>query len=84
MDNNIKWAVVCINQYDCDVQSVDLFESYESAQEFMQNDADNTYNDVVANNDDCDACIQDYGQSVTLYVDNEPENCWCIVPTNTH
>lgn len=82
--SNIKWAVVCINQCDCDVLSVDLFETYESASKFMEKDADDVLNDVIANNDGCDACVKNYGQSATLYVYDEPENCWCIVPTNTH
>lgn len=79
MSNNIKWAVICIDQYDCQVLSVDLFEDYDSAVKYMNKDMQGTYNEM-----ECATDIAHFGNSVTIYIGDDPEYTWAVRPTNTH
>ena len=82
--SNIKWAVVCINQYDGGVASVDLFEKYDDAKEFMRKDAEETEAEIKENDSNYYTFIDDFGQSICLYVDHEINYSWAIEATNTH
>ena len=79
MNGNIKWAVVCIDHYECTVLNVDLFEDYDSARKYMDKDMQDTYDEMENATD-----IAHFGQSVTIYVGDEPEYTWSIRGTNTH
>lgn len=77
--SNIKWAVICTDHYDCQVLSVDLFEDYDSAVKYMDKDMLDTYNEMESATD-----IAHFGQSVTIYIGDDPEYTWVVRPTNTH
>lgn len=82
--SNIKWATVCINQYDGGILSVDLFEKYDDAKEFIHKDAEKTEVEIKENNSGYDTFIDDFGSFITLYVDDEINYSWSIEATNTH
>lgn len=81
----MKWAVTCVNRYDCDVSSVDLFDDYESAYEFMEKDCNDTRDELF---DDLEGRanidIDNFGEYMTIYIEGIPELSWYIVPANTH
>ena len=77
--SNIKWAVICTDQYDCQVLSVDLFEDYDSAVKYMNKDAQDTFDEMENPTD-----ISNFGNSVTIYIGDDPEYTWVVTPTNTH
>lgn len=79
MSDNIKWAVICTDQYDGTVLSVDLFGDYDSAVKYMNEDAQSTFDEMENPTD-----ISNFGQSVTIYIGDDPEYTWVVVPTNTH
>ena len=77
--SNIKWAVICTDQYDCQVLSVDLFEDYDSAVKYMNKDAQDTFDEMENPTD-----ISNFGNSVTIYIGDDAEYTWVVRPTNTH
>lgn len=79
MSNNIKWAVVCIDQYDSQVLSVDLFEDYDSAVKYMNEDAQGTFDEMENPTD-----LSNFGNAITIYIGDDPECTWVVTPTNTH
>ena len=81
---SIKWAAVCINQYDGDILSVDLFEKYDDAKGFIRKDAEETELEIKENDSNYNTFIDDFGSFIALYVDDEINYSWSIEPTNIH
>jgi hypothetical protein len=79
MGNSDKWTVVCVDHFDSTVLSVDLFEDYDSARKYMDKDMQDTYNEMTNATD-----IAHFGQSVTIYIGDDPEYTWSIRQVNIH
>lgn len=77
--NDIKFAVVNVGYEDAHVYSVDLFEDYESAQEFMRKDAQEM-------NQECENSLMliDYGDEIVAYDGDGDAYHWVIENTYIH
>lgn len=73
---DIKYAVVCVGYVDAHVFSVDLFEKYNDAREFMLMNAEEC--------NDHDFTFEDYGQEIVVFDGDYGAYRWIIEPTNTH
>lgn len=76
----MKYAVVCYAVHDKDIASCDWFDTYESAQKFLSNDMENTYNEEVESggNDDVNICVDRDFASVSS-CNYEYEWTWHII-----
>lgn len=77
--SDIKFAVVNVGYEDAHVYSVDLFEDYESAQEFMRKDAQEM-------NQECENSLMltDYGDEIVAYDGDGDAYHWVIENTYVH
>lgn len=80
MGKDIKWSVVHVYCVDAHVFSVDLFETYNDAREFMLGDA----RQFLKECNDHDLTIEDYGHEVVAFDGAYGAYRWIIKPTNTH
>lgn len=78
--SDIKWAVVCVGCVDAHVFSVDLFEKYNDAREFMLGDTQQFLEEC----NDHDLALEDYGQEIVAFDGNYGVYRWIIKPTNIH
>lgn len=75
-----KYAVVCYAVHDKDIASCDWFDDYESAQKFLEEDANNTYEEEVESCGDDDVDIWVTGNFASLSsCDGDYEWTWHIV-----
>lgn len=77
---DIKWAVVCVGCVDAHVFSVDLFEKYNDAREFMLRDTQQFLEEC----NDHDLTLEDYGQEIVAFDGDDGAYLWIIKPTNIH
>lgn len=73
--SDIKWAVVCVGCVDAHVFSIDLFEKYDDAREFMLRDAQQFLEEWT---------LEDYGQEIIAFNGNYGVYRWIVKPTNIH
>ena len=78
--NDIKFAVVNVGYEDAHVYSVDLFEKYNDAREFMLVDTQQFLEEC----NDHDLMIEDYGQEIIAFDGNYGAYRWIVKPTNIH
>lgn len=82
--NDAKWAVVC-NSCNGETLSVNLFDKFNSAIVFMNNDALETRDDYKANAEYPDSIrTETYGEQVILFYGDEPELIWNVMPVEVH
>ena len=82
--NDAKCAVVC-NSGNGETLSVNLFDKFNSAIVFMNNDALETRDDYKANAEYPDSIrTETYGEQVILFYGDEPELIWNVMPVEVH
>ena len=82
--NDAKRAVVC-NSGNGETLSVNLFDKFNSAIVFMNNDALETRDDYKANAEYPDSIrTETYGEQVILFYGDEPELIWNVMPVEVH
>ena len=73
------WLVICYSVHNKEVASVDSFSSYDAAIEFLETDAQNTYEEELnGGSDDVDFTL-DKGEAYLASCDHENEWTWEIV-----
>lgn len=82
--DDTKWAVVC-NSSNGETLSVNLFDKFNSAIVFMNNDALETRDDYKANAEyPYSIRTETYGEQVILFYGDEPELIWNVMPVEVH
>ena len=84
MNNDRKFAVVCINNYFRSVSSIDVFDKYEDARVFMNRDVNEVAEETKKDNLDYNLRIANHGSSVTLWDGHRPWYNWSIKSVNIH
>lgn len=77
---NTKYAIICYAVHDREVVSVDVRETLEEANAFMEEDMKKVYNDEISQNESNENTVEISGNSVTSSGDEEYEWTWDIVP----
>ena len=78
--SDIKWAVVYVGCVDAHVFSVDLFEKYNDAREFMLRDTQQFLEEC----NDHDLTLENYGQEIVAFDGDDGAYLWIIKPINIH
>lgn len=70
------FAVVCVCAYDNEIASVNAFDTYKKAFEFMDKEATESYNEMK----DCNSniAIEFYGQRVDIIVNGNLDYFWTV------
>lgn len=82
--SNTTWAVTCVNLRSSEVLSIDVFNRYEDACNFMQKDAQDVLGKCDIDSHDSAVYLEDRGQTITFYLGNKQIMNWKVMAVVAH